>query len=517
MGNNLLSAYLNVLNIKHTKVYSEEYFSEHPYNNSLYGLSTMLDHYHIENKGIRIKDISIENIPQTPFITNIGNNFVIITEITDNKVKCIWNNKKINLSMDTFLEEWNGTALIAQANDLSIEPNYTENRKKEIYNKISKFLLYFLITLLLLFFYIDNNIYHNMKINILLILNLIGIYLSYLLISKELNGYNRSADYLCSVFKQGDCNNILISEDAKLLGLIGWAEIGFGYFLSNSILIISNPSWIQYLCIINIFALPYTFWSVWYQKYKIKTWCILCLFIQCILWSYFIVGLVFNYLTFSHFNFIEIGIIGCIFIFCIIITNMLYSLSQQANHKRLLTYKMNVLKTNENVFIALLKQQPYYPVSTEDSIIVFGNSNAKFRITIFSNPHCHPCKKMHNRIQVLLESRDDICIQYIFSSFNESLDISNKFLCSVYINKSINESYLIYDEWFNNYSATNQEIFEKYKLDLESDLVLKEFEKHNKWKKATGLTETPTILVNGYKLPTHYVLEDLVYLTKVNI
>lgn len=228
MGNNLLSAYLNVLNIKHTKVYSEEYFSEHPYNNSLYGLSTMLDHYHIENKGIRIKDISIENIPQTPFITNIGNNFVIITEITDNKVKCIWNNKKINLSMDTFLEEWNGTALIAQANDLSIEPNYTENRKKEIYNKISKFLLYFSITLLLLFFYIDNNIYHNMKINILLIPNLIGIYLSYLLISKELNGYNRSADYLCSVFKQGDCNNILISEDAKLLGLIGWAEIGFG-------------------------------------------------------------------------------------------------------------------------------------------------------------------------------------------------------------------------------------------------------------------------------------------------
>lgn len=193
------------------------------------------------------------------------------------------------------------------------------------------------------------------------------------------------------------------------------------------------------------------------------------------------------------------------------------TLYQQAKQKRILTYKINALKINEGVFVTLLKQQPYYSVSADDSNILFGNPDAKFKITIFSNPHCSPCRKMHTRVKVLLEARNDISVQYIFSSFNESLDISNKFLCSVYINKPIEVASLIYDEWFSNVSHTSQEIFDKYKLDLESVVVQEEFDRHIKWKKVTGISATPTILVNGYQLPTHYAIEDLLYLTKANI
>ena len=92
------------------------------------------------------------------------------------------------------------------------------------------------------------------------------------------------------MLKQGDCNNILTSEYSQLLGIISWAEIGFSYFVFNLLVILLNPSWVRYLCIMNLFTLPYTFWSIWYQKYKMKTWCILCLSVQCILGSYFITG-----------------------------------------------------------------------------------------------------------------------------------------------------------------------------------------------------------------------------------
>ena len=48
-------------------------------------------------------------------------------------------------------------------------------------------------------------------------------------------------------------------------------------------------------------------------------------------------------------------------------------------------------------------------------------------------------------------------------------------------------------------------------------MVQEEFDRHIKWKKVTGISATPTILVNGYQLPTHYAIEDLLYLTKAII
>ena len=37
---------------------------------------------------------------------------------------------------------------------------------------------------------------------------------------------------------------------------------------------------------------------------------------------------------------------------------------------------------------------------------------------------------------------------------------------------------------------------------------------HEQWKKQSGLRATPTILVNGYKLPDSYKTENIKYITK---
>lgn len=47
--------------------------------------------------------------------------------------------------------------------------------------------------------------------------------------------------------------------------------------------------------------------------------------------------------------------------------------------------------------------------------------------------------------------------------------------------------------------------------------VLTEFEKHNIRKEQSGLSSTPTILVNGYKLSDNYKLEDLRYITCMSL
>jgi len=75
-------------------------------------------------------------------------------------------------------------------------------------------------------------------------------------------------DKICSLFKQSACNNALESKAAKLFGIIGWAEVGLGYFLTNALLLLFAPALIPYIALINIVTLPFSFWSVWYQKTK---------------------------------------------------------------------------------------------------------------------------------------------------------------------------------------------------------------------------------------------------------
>jgi protein-disulfide isomerase len=57
-----------------------------------------------------------------------------------------------------------------------------------------------------------------------------------------------------------------------------------------------------------------------------------------------------------------------------------------------------------------------------------------------------------------------------------------------------------------------EEFFKIHAVNTESEVVTNEFERHLAWIDKTGLRATPTILVNSYKLPDNYKIEDLKYL-----
>jgi len=44
-----------------------------------------------------------------------------------------------------------------------------------------------------------------------------------------------------------------------------------------------------------------------------------------------------------------------------------------------------------------------------------------------------------------------------------------------------------------------------------------EFDLHEQWKEQSGLRATPTVLVNGYKLPDNFKIEDMHYFTNIEI
>ncbi len=358
--------------------------------------------------------------------------------------------------------------------------------------------------------------FRDFGLNLLLLVNFFGVYVCYLLVLKQMNVHSKFADKICSTFSQSDCNNVLESNAAKLWGVLGWSEVGLGYFFSNVLMIVFLPQLIPLMALINIFTLPYSFWSIWYQKLKAKQWCPLCLIVQVLLWGILIVDVIFGYLQLP--GGIELQntiVVGCIYILLIFTFNLLVPKLSEGNQVEQLRQEINSIKTNEIVFLTLLKNEPYYGLDKSTSNIILGNHDGKILITVFTNPHCDPCARMHARIEELLKQNDELCIQYIFGSFHESLNSSNKFLIAIYQHYNMDETEKIYSEWFTKGKHEKELFFKKYLVNFENEKTETEFKKHELWKLNSMITSTPTIFVNGHKLPYNYKIEDFAFFSEL--
>jgi len=189
-----------------------------------------------------------------------------------------------------------------------------------------------------------------------------------------------------------------------------------------------------------------------------------------------------------------------------------------------LQQSMNSLKADEDVFAALLKKQPFYETNDCDSVIRFGNPDSKLRLSILSNPYCNPCAKMHKRIEELLKQTGNaISVQYILSSFTEEMNSTNKYLIAACLNplasrhcEEERRSNLFHD-WFEKGKPLRDDYFKEMGLDMNNPAIEAEFQKHEAWKQKTQIKGTPTVLVNGFKLPESYKIEDLRFFTDLDL
>jgi len=527
-GQNSFVALLDLLKVKYTQAFSNQYFNEHPHKYNLFGLSKMLLDYGVENAGTKItdKESNLCRI-ECPFIAHFSADFAVVYRVESDKVYYIWRGKENAIADKEFIQSWSGIVLLAETTPNAGEPNYKEHRKKELWGITQKSIL--ILTGILIFgiTYINqSSVIQSFSYSIILLLNIIGAYISYLLVLKQMHIQSQYADKICSLFSKRDCNNVLETDAAKLWGVFGWSEIGLGYFGANILLLLFLPHTVYLLALINIVALPYTFWSVWYQKVKARQWCPLCLIVQVLLWSIFIVNYLFGYIQIPSFSYSVIQLfifIGSIYAVSIVGLNLLLPNLSRGEEIEKTRQEINSIKANEEVFRTLLIQQPHYEVSKADSQILFGNPDAKLFISILTNPFCNPCAKMHKRVEKLLrETKRNICVQYLFSSFQPDLEFANKYLIAAYLKNchcglDPQSPEQIFADWFEKGKLLKEAFFSNMQLDMENPNIETEFQKHDVWREKTQLRATPTILVNGYKLPDNYKIEDLRYFTEFNV
>lgn len=326
----LFTEFLGSLGIKHTDKYSDEQFNSMDFK-SLFGFSQLLDTYGIPNAGWKIPvSGSLEKI-KTPFIAQTTKGFDIVNEIKAGNITYISNGQLNTEAISDYEKIFTGVIPTANPGAKSIEPDYTKHRILDFAGSALNWVMVAAFICVLAYLYVTRGFYHNAAVTVLVAVDLAGLAITAMLMLKSVNVHLKVADNVCGILQEGGCDKILALNASKFFGLFGWAEVGFGYFIVSTAVLLLFPSYIHYLALANLCCLPFTCWSIWYQKFRAKHWCTLCVITQTLLWCQFICYISGGFEC--HFNLCrwEPWILVCTYVSTVLILNKIAQLLNGTN------------------------------------------------------------------------------------------------------------------------------------------------------------------------------------------
>ena len=129
-----------------------------------------------------------------------------------------------------------------------------------------------------------------------------------------------------------------------------------------------------------------------------------------------------------------------------------------------------------NVFKALTLGQKQVPTGEDATHLVFGRLDAEHVLTVFSNPYCNPCAKMHERLKQL--GKADLRIEYVLTAFNDELETANRYLIAAYQQLGAEKAMQILDDWYAGGKDSKDDFFKSYSLNPKTSDVDAEMQLH---------------------------------------
>jgi uncharacterized membrane protein len=497
----------------------------HPDYPSLLAISDVLTNFNIENSAFRVSYDELSNL-SLPFIahTKVNKDDFVIVDRVDEENIWVSNEKwsRHKLSLQRFKELYTGIVLTAErAGAPGPEPKTT------LTSKLIQLKFPVVIAGLLVCFFAalvyrsDYFVTLQWPVLLLTVLKSAGLCTAILLLVQSIDSNNPLVQKLCESVNQSNCNAILSSKAANAFEWLTWSEVGFFYFAGTWLLLLFGGGSIlamRIILLLNIISLPYTFYSIYYQARVAKQWCVLCCTIQAILWLEFVPQIIVFYKSSlsvqggSH-NGEWSGVLICLLLpvlFWMLLKPLLLKIQQLPTLKQ----QLHKFKYNTELFNNMMVRQPKYTQPNEDWSIVLGNSAASNVITMVTNPYCPPCTKMHKLLHELLEQRADIQARIVFAGTNTDSDIKtpvSRHLMA--LNEQTDKSKVLqalYD-WYEQKQKNYEAWAKAYPVAL-NGIEFKKLEEQKAWCQIAEVTSTPTMLLNGYRLPNLYQLPDLKYM-----
>lgn len=506
------------LKVKVTGTTIKQCLTNHPDYPSLMAVDDCLTEWQVANAAYQTDyknyDSKTMNYPFLAHIKTNGGNLILVYSIIGGEVLYgDEKNRKASMTEVDFLKKWSGTWLYADADEASGEANYKSSDLKE---KLDNARTPLLILLAILAVLINVN-YQTLAPSyaLMLFFKLTGLSTGILLLIQSIDASNPLVQNLCGLNSKNNCNAILKSEAAKVTSWLTWSEVGFFYFAGSLLTLVINPNSLTVLAWINLFTLPYTVYSINYQ-YRQKNWCILCCTIQVLLWLEFLTSIGFGLITFKQADLTPYTLFLSLFCFLLPIATwaFLKPFFSKASQVSSLKQQLNKFKYNSELFIQALENQPHYAVPEDLMPIILGNPLAENIITMVSNPFCDPCAKAHQQLDEWLRQRNDLQLKIIFTTADHDDDEKTKMARHINaLAKSNNMAFVenALSDWYAQTQKKYDTWAEQYPVSLNGD-INKVTERQKAWCELAEIAFTPTILVNGYKLPEPYKLEDIKYL-----
>lgn len=512
-----LLKYLSV-NIKDEVIINE--LEKHPEYPSLLALSDVLTSLKIENSALNVTYDRVISIPG-PFIahTNInGGDFVVVNKIEKDNVYLSnhkWNKHKVSVA--AFKGMFSGIVLMAKPSSAFTPPKGLIKTLRVI--KIPLITASLLLVLSLVMYYHTTYFQTaNWRVLLLTLFKSIGLITSILLLVQSMDSNNPLIQRLCKSGSKTNCNNILSSKAATVFEGLSWSEVGFFYFTGTWLMLLfggsANAVW-QALVLLNLLSLPYTIYSIYYQACVAKQWCILCCTVQALLWLEFI-ALIFT-INKIHFSFDSAGAYSTVIV-CMLLPVILWVLIKpfflEQKQMQPLKEQLRKFKYNIGMLNTVLNEQPKYAQPDEEWSIVLGNREANNIITMITSPYCPPCSKTHMLLDELLKQNENVQARIVFISGNTEGDIStmvNRHLMA--LNELPDKAKLkqALHDWYQQKQKNYEAWAEAYPVGLiEGDFH--KLDKHRNWCMVAEINATPTLLLNGHRLPNLYLLPDLKYM-----
>ena len=283
----IFNDFLDALGVPHTSGYSAERFDSMPFP-TLFGLKKLLEEYGVATAAFRVADKEADLKHVTiPFIAPVEDGLVIVTHVDDDTVSYLSQGQLEKMDRGDWVAVWDGMAMCASTTPSTREPDYKSHRRLELLKKWRNVGIVAGLVLLLLYFFIAGGLWQKPALWFTVALDCAGLYFSWLLVRKSLGYTDSHAEAVCRVLQEGGCDEILSTDASKIFGLFGWAEVGLTYFSVSLVALLLFPGVAPTLALFNLCCLPYTFWSIWYQRFRAHHWCTLCVSVQATLWCLF--------------------------------------------------------------------------------------------------------------------------------------------------------------------------------------------------------------------------------------
>ena len=469
--------------------------------NSIRSISDTLDELGVVNYVYYLNPDQLTSIvyPAIAPTTGSRTSFVLIKAVSNESVTIVGeDDKEIIVPLEDFTKIWNGYILtVDPSNKQSSNKSASYYLGQLMWHLKEKAVFYLCASLLVLICSILS--FDGFQNVLFLVSGLAGIIISAAVYLKE-NKINNPLAGLCNIKGHDQCQEVIGSKGSKILGHISIGDLSLTYFICISLvtlLPLYSPNAISIYPITSIAFVLYS--AIW--MFVNKRACPLCITIDLLLVVQ--VTLVASSLAAIEFTRITLTYVVAFFIIFLALIKLKDLLNSERDLKSLKAVK-EALLSNTNIFWGLMRQQQCAISKMPEYTLSNTKDNSRLTILLVINPHCPFCHRVHKKLWRL----SDYNIELIFLTRKNDRKAE---LIAAYILEQFHNGVLSWEK-------TNEFIEDYYKESTSpvswriEDKFYDILMQHRAFCIENNISGTPTVLINGRRIPEQYVLTDLEYI-----